>query len=215
MSKKAVIFDLDGTLLNTGVDLANAVNFSLAKNGRQTKSVPEIVAMVGNGVRNLVSRAFGEVDGDFLDGALADFKGYYKEHNTDFTVEYDGVTDMLKALKDRGIKTAIVSNKYDGAVKILAQKYFPNLIGVALGEDPSMPKKPAPDLMLKAVNELGVTVEDCIYVGDSEVDILTAKNANMPCISVSYGFKDKAFLVENGATVICDTVPQLKDLLIK
>lgn len=211
---KAVIFDLDGTLLDTSVDLANAVNYSLAKHGAKTHSTEKIVTMVGNGVKNLVTRAFSGFEVD-LDIALADFKDYYSKHNTDFTCEYFGVTDMLKRLKANGIKTAIVSNKYDGAVKLLAEKYFSGLIDCAYGEQPPLPKKPAPDLLFMAIKDLGVDAKDCVYVGDSEVDILTAKNANLNCISVSYGFKPKSFLVENHATVICETVPQLSKILLK
>ncbi len=212
---KAVIFDLDGTLLNTAQDLANAVNYALQLHGKKTHSVTDVIKMVGNGVKKLIINALGEGDKDIADDVLKDFKKYYGEHNADFTSEYDGVSEMLKTLKQRKIFTAIASNKYDGAVKKLSNAYFGDLIDVALGEGEKTSRKPNPDMLYSIVSALGVKLSDCVYVGDSDVDILTAKNAGMPCVSVSWGFRDKSFLVQNGATVIAETLPQLTEILLK
>ena len=212
---KAVIFDLDGTLLNTATDLANAVNYALDKHGKKTYSVPEVVKMVGHGVKNLISSALGSDDEEFVSEVLKDFKSYYGEHNADFTTAYDGVIDMLKTLKQNGIKTAIASNKYDGAVKKLSNIYFGDLIDIALGECENVARKPCPDMLNNALSYLGVNATDCVYVGDSDVDIITANNAGMDCVSVGWGFRDKAFLVQNGATVIAETVPQLTKTLLE
>ena len=211
---KAVIFDLDGTLLNTATDLANAVNYALKLHGKKTHSNADVIKMVGNGVKNLIIKALGD-DADIADEVLKDFKGYYGEHNADFTVEYDGVTDMLKTLKKQNVLTAIASNKYDGAVKKLSGIYFGDLIDVALGESEKVSRKPNPDMIFKIIKSLGVNACDCVYVGDSDVDIITAKNAGMPCVSVGWGFRDKSFLAQNGATVIAETVPQLTKILLE
>lgn len=212
---KAVIFDLDGTLLDTATDLANAVNYALNLHGKKSYSVPEVVKMVGHGVKNLISSALGSTDEGLISEVLKDFKGYYGEHNADFTIAYDGVIDMLKTLKQNGFLTAIASNKYDGAVKKLSSIYFGNLIDIALGECEGVKRKPCPDMLNNALSALGVKATDCVYVGDSDVDIITANNAGMPCISVGWGFRDKGFLVQNGATVIAETVPQLTKILLE
>ncbi len=216
MKVNAVIFDLDGTLLNTAPDLTSAVNHALKEIGKDVAySVEEVTDMVGNGVKNLITKALGEdVDDEKIANMLVAFKEYYANHLTDDTYAYDGVIDLLKKLKAKGIKTAIVSNKYDSAVKALSEKFFGDLIDVAIGEIDGVAKKPDRALVDMAINELGVDPEGCYYVGDSDVDINTAYNADLPCICVAWGFKGKDFLVDFGATVICETVSDIEFLLL-
>ena len=197
---KAIIFDLDGTLLDTLADLADAVNYALAKNGLPTRSQEEVRSFVGNGIVNLMHRAVGREHGGF-DAILNDFIEYYKAHCADKTQPYAGIEAMLTALKDRGVKTGILSNKADFATKALAKQYFDGLLCAAAGENEAagIRKKPAPDALLAMMKEFGVSEEETLYVGDSEVDIQTAQNAGVDCLSVAWGFKDESFLKEHGA----------------
>ena len=198
---KAVIFDLDGTLLDTLQDLANAVNAALTINGLPVRTVDEVRQFVGNGVRNLMIRAVpeGEKHPEF-EKILADFRTYYAEHCKDETKPYEGIMDLLENLQKRDIRMAIVSNKLDAAVKVLAEDYFGDYMVAAVGDSADMAKKPAPDMVFKALEELGVSKDEALYVGDSDVDIMTAMNAEMPCISVTWGFRDRAFLQFHGAS---------------
>lgn len=211
---KAVIFDLDGTLLDTSTDLASAVNYALNKNGYQTYTVKEIISFVGNGVKNLIKRALKNCEDDKIVGCvLGDFKDYYEKNNAVYTAPYEKITDLLKNLKTDGVITAVYSNKYDSAVKKLANKYFPNLINSAFGERDGYNKKPDATQLLEFMVSNGLDKKDCVYIGDSEVDILTAKNAGVNCISVCWGFKGKEFLVKNGAKLLAETVEELDELL--
>ena len=195
-----VIFDLDGTLLDTLDDLAAAVNFALKEYGLPLRTREEVRAFVGNGMLKLIERAVGDADVDIF-GVLTLFKVYYKDNCTKYTKPYDGILSLLKTLKEKGIKTAVVSNKADFAVKLLVKDYFGDLLLDAVGEneEAGLRRKPAPDTLLAVMKTLRATAEETVYVGDSEVDILTAKNAGVDCISVDWGFKDRAFLEENGA----------------
>ena len=210
MKYTTFIFDLDGTLLDTLEDLATAVNYALEKNGYPIRSIDEVQSFIGNGVANLMERALGGRV-DCFESALADFKEYYGAHCAVKTGLYDGIEEVLLAIKAAGKKCAVVSNKADFAVKILAKQYFDGLLGVAIGENEAagVRKKPAPDSVFLALKELGENGLGAVYIGDSEVDIQTAKNANIPCISVSWGMKTKAFLLENGAEVILDEPKEL------
>lgn len=211
---KAVIFDLDGTLLDTLQDLANAVNAALAENHMPVRTVEEVRSFVGNGVRNLMTKAIpdGE-DNPAFEKTFADFRTYYAEHCKDFTKPYEGIMPLLEALQQKGIQMAIVSNKLDSAVKVLAKEYFGEYISSAIGDMEGMAKKPAPDSVFKALAELGVSKEEAVYVGDSDVDIMTAMNAEMPCISVTWGFRDRAFLMFHGAGQFADTPEELGAVL--
>lgn len=195
-----IIFDLDGTLLDTLEDLTDAVNFALKSCGMPLRTIEEVRCFVGNGVRNLMLRAVpqGEENPRFEE-AFSFFKEYYGEHCNDKTRPYDGVMELMKTLKDRGYALGIVSNKIDSAVKELNGRYFADLIEVAIGEREGVLRKPAPDTVLTALQELGKNKENAIYVGDSEVDIATARNVGIPCISVLWGFRDQEFLKEQGA----------------
>ena len=208
---ETIIFDLDGTLLDTLDDLHDAVNAALTAFALPLRSKEEVRGFVGNGIANLMRRAIGEgVDVDF-DGALTVFKEYYKVHCKDKTAAYAGIMSLLQELKARGIKTAVVSNKADFAVKLLADEYFGDLLSVAVGENENagIRKKPAPDSLLSVMESLGAKKDTTVYVGDSEVDVLTAKNAGVDCLSVTWGFKDRAFLQENGARIFIDEPSQI------
>ena len=202
---KAVIFDLDGTLLNTLEDLKDATNAALASQGMPQCTLDQVRRYVGNGVRRLMIRAVpdGE-DNPLFEQTFAAFKAYYAEHCLDHTAPYPEILNVMKELKERGIKIAIVSNKLDSAVKELNEQFFSEYTSVAIGEMEGVARKPAPDMVEKALRELGVTKSDAIYVGDSDVDIQTAKNSGLECISVTWGFRDIPFLLEHGAKTMID-----------
>lgn len=213
---KTVIFDLDGTLLDTLDDLWAAVNAALVKFGLPTRTKEEVRSFVGNGIVKLMERSAGAVDREIFDGVMTEFKRYYGEHCADWTKPYDGIMPLLEKLKANGIATAVVSNKADFAVKKLSKAYFGELIKEAVGEDEAagIRKKPAPDSLLAVMQRLGAGTDSTVYVGDSEVDIQTAKNAGVACISVTWGFKDRAFLLENGATKLIDEPMKIFDEVI-
>lgn len=211
---KAVVFDLDGTLLDTLEDLAAATNWALRRNGLSERSLDEIRCFVGNGVRRLVERAVPEgTDETTFEQTFADFKAYYVDHCQDRTRLYDGIPEMLSALKARGYRLAIVSNKLQAGVDELYDRYFCDTVEVAIGERPEVQRKPAPDMVLLALKELGVTTDEAVYVGDSDVDLLTARNSGLPCISVLWGFRDKPFLQANGAETFAARPSEILTLL--
>lgn len=200
---KAVIFDLDGTLLNTLDDLADAVNWALETYNQPKRTIAEVRAFVGNGLRNLMNQAVpnGEKNPVFED-LFEEFREYYKSHCNIKTAPYEGVLELMKELKTRGIKMAIVSNKIDSGVKELNEIHFAEYVEVAIGERVGIARKPSPDSVNEALRILDVAKEDAIYVGDSGVDIQTAKNAGIGCVSVSWGFRDEAVLMEQGASIM-------------
>lgn len=208
-----VIFDLDGTLLDTLEDLKNATNFALRQCGMPERTLGEIRRFVGNGVRNLMIRAVpqGEENPEF-EHAFAVFKEYYGEHCNDATRAYDGIPELLRELKNGGYVMAIVSNKIDSAVQDLNHQYFPQ-VDIAIGDRENLKRKPEPDSVLLALEKLGRTREEAIYIGDSDVDLATAKNAGLPCISVLWGFRDREFLVECGATIFVEKPMEITDVL--
>ena len=214
MKIKAVIWDLDGTLLNTLDDLAASVNAALAMNGMPLRSTEEVRAFVGNGIRNLMMRAVpgGEANPAF-DKALEDFTRHYGAHSRDRTRPYDGILEMLDKLSAAGVKHAIVSNKIDFAVKELSRAYFGARMCAAIGDDPSRARKPAPDSVFAAMREMGVTAQETVYVGDSDVDVLTARNAGVPCVAVLWGFRDEACLRAAGAGRLAHTPDELREII--
>ena len=214
MNIKAVIWDLDGTLLNTLDDLAASVNAALAMNGMPLRSTEEVRAFVGNGIRNLMIRAVpgGEANPAF-DKALEDFIRHYGAHSRDRTRPYDGILETLDRLSAEGVKHAIVSNKIDFAVKALSRAYFGERMCAAIGDDPSRAKKPAPDSVFAAMREMGVTAQETVYVGDSDVDVLTARNAGVPCVAVLWGFRDEACLRAAGAERLARTPDELREII--
>ncbi len=207
----AVLFDLDGTLLNTIDDLAASANHVLEFLGLPVRSRSEIQSFVGNGIVKLISRILpGGADDPRFEAADREFRAYYNEHCADRTKPYPGILPLLENLKKDGYRTAIVSNKADFAVTKLSEIYFPGLIGAAVGEDGRMPKKPAPDMPRKALSAIKVPPERAVYVGDSEVDIQTAENAGIDCILVTWGFREEAFLRAQGAKVFASDPEELE-----
>lgn len=208
--KNTIIFDLDGTLLYTLEDLKNSTNYALEKYSMPKRTLDEIRTFVGNGIRLLIERAVPDGDKNPLfNDVFAAFKEHYSAHSLDCTRPYDGVIEMLEEVKRRGFKTAIVSNKIDSAVKELRDVFFPSLIDVAYGESPTVKRKPAPDTVYAALSELGSEVSESVYVGDSDVDVMTAKNAGMDLVAVSWGFRDKDLLKSMGAGTIIDKPQEL------
>lgn len=196
------IFDLDGTLLNTLGDLAASCNFALREMNMPQRTINEVRLFVGNGVGKLIERAVpAGTSEEVTEETLAIFRRHYLEHGLDSTMPYDGINELLTELKGRGKNVAVVSNKFYDATRNLCHHFFSDTITVAIGEKEGINKKPAPDTVFAALEELGVTNKDAVYVGDSEVDIQTARNCGIPCISVLWGFRDEDFLLENGATV--------------
>lgn len=216
MKTEAIIFDLDGTLLNTLEDLADSTNFALDKLNYQPHSTEEIKSFVGNGVAKLIERAIpnGRKNPDF-DKCLNIFKKHYSQNMYNKTKPYDNIINLLTELKRKNYKLAVVSNKFDSAVKELCEKYFPDLIDIAIGENEAMgiKKKPAPDTVLQVLDILKIDSHQAIYVGDSDVDIMTAKNSNMQCISVTWGFRNREFLIKNNAEIIIDNPKEIIDYL--
>ena len=197
---KAVVFDLDGTLLDTLDDLCGAVNAALEKYSFPMRTKEEVRSFIGNGIRLLVGRAMGDCSHPQLDVVLDEFKRYYAEHCKDETRPYEGIMPLLERLKAAGVLIGVLSNKADFATKTLVKEYFGAVIDEAAGENEAagIQKKPAPDALYAMMTKLGVTREETLYVGDSEVDIQTAKNAGVDCVCVLWGFKDEAFLRANG-----------------
>ena len=213
---KAVVFDLDGTLLDTLEDLTDSVNAALLAFGGSPKSIEQIRAYVGNGIRNLMLRCVeGGEDHPEFEQIFQAFREHYKHNSRNKTKPYDGVTELLRTLKNDGYLLAIVSNKADFAVKDLNAYYFKEFGMAAVGEREGVARKPAPDAVWSALNELGVSPEQAVYVGDSEVDVKTAANANLPCISVLWGFREKQFLKEHGAVCFAETAGDIPALLEK
>lgn len=212
--KIGILWDLDGTLLDTLQDLADATNHTLEQYGFPKRSLEEVRQFVGNGARQLIALSMGAEGNDpRVDEVLESYQVYYKAHSQVKTKPYEGILDALKTLGEK-YPMAIVSNKPDGAVKILCQQYFPGIY--ARGESADCPRKPAPDMVFKAMADIGV--EKCIYVGDSDVDVLTASNAGMPCLSVTWGFRDRDELEKAGAKYLCEkpeTLPQMMETAVK
>ena len=207
-----IIFDLDGTLLNTLDDLAASTNHALRACGYPARTTEEVRRFVGNGVGKLIERAVpaGTATEDMA-RCLTLFRRHYADHCLDCTVPYPGIQAMLSELHRRDIAMAIVSNKLQPAVAELNQRFFAPTISIAVGETEQLRRKPAPDMLQQAMRLMGVTAADTIYIGDSDVDILTAQAAHLPCISVTWGFRDRDFLLQHGATTLISTPQQLID----
>lgn len=202
MNYKACIFDLDGTLLDTLADLAASVNYALRAHHLPQHTLSDVRRFVGNGVRVLMERAVpGGADNPRFDAVLATFRQHYLHHSLDTTRPYDGIPSLLVELRQRGVRTAVVSNKFDAATKELCRHFFADTVEVAIGEHEAegIRRKPAPDTVVEAMRQLGVAPAAAVYVGDSDVDIATAHNSGIPCISVLWGFRDRDFLLAHGA----------------
>ena len=210
MVYNTVIFDLDGTLLDTLMDLKDSLNYVLVKNGFPARTAREVRSFLGHGVKVLLTSSLpeGTAAAD-MERCLREFKERYAQHLQDKTRPYDGVLPLLKALADMGVRTAIVSNKFDRAVKMLGREYFDGLVESAVGESETVRRKPSPDGVLTAIGELSGKPETTLYVGDSEVDVMTAKNAGVACVGVTWGFRDREVLEEAGADYMIDRPEEL------
>lgn len=212
--KHAVIFDLDGTLLNTLGDLRAATNHALEVRGLPPHSMEEIRQFIGNGIRLLICRAMPEGTPEAeIDAALDDFKAYYAAHIHDRTVPYDGIPQLLTALRKRGIKVAVLSNKIDSASQQLIEYFFPGKTDVVFGEHVGVPRKPDPTSCRMVMQQLGVQPEQVLYVGDSGTDMQTAKNAGLYAVGVTWGFRSKEVLLEYGADILVHRPEQILQIL--
>lgn len=215
MKYNTAIFDLDGTILDTLADLRDSVNFALIKNGLPVRTTDEIRAFVGNGIRLLIERSVPcNTDNDIVDKCFLDFKEHYKTNSVNLTKPYEGICETLNELKKSGVKLAVVSNKADFAVQGLVEKYFPDLFDFAVGEREGVRRKPHPDSVLEVLRELSIRKNEAVYIGDSEVDIETAKNAGLPCIAVTWGFRDKNVLVAGSPEYIIDKPSQITEIIL-
>ena len=216
MKYKAVLFDMDGTVLDTLGDLAAAVNHTLREFSMPERSIAEVTAALSNGAAYLIAHTVPDgTPKELTDKVLAAYAPYYDAHCDILTGPYDGIVPLMQKLRGKGVKLAVISNKQDTAVKPLAEKYFPGLLEIAVGESAEVRRKPNPDAVLAALRHIGVEREDAIYVGDTEVDLQTARNAGMECASVDWGFRTREQLVEIGAEHIFDTVQELEEYLLK
>lgn len=210
-----IVFDMDGTVLDTLEDLTVSMNYVLSKFGMPEHKLEEYRLFFGNGVGEALRLSLPEgTSEDIIDEMLPVFKEHYDAHCLDKTGPYDGILDVMRELKLRGYKTAIVSNKIDSAVKELHQRFFGDSVDIAIGEQPGINRKPAPDMVNLALKELGSSKEESVYIGDSEVDFMTAENSGLPCISVLWGFRDKDFLIEQGAYCFAEKPQDIIDILI-
>lgn len=209
-----IIFDLDGTILDTLGDLADSVNFALSSNDLPERTYEEIRSFVGNGIRNLIERSVpAGTAATLTDKVFLDFKSWYKNHCKVKTRPYKGICGLLEKLKEAGYKMTIVSNKADNAVQELFEEFFADTITSAYGERAGIPRKPEPDIIRLALKEMNSDAERTVYIGDSEVDYITAENAGLNLIMVSWGFRDKDELSKLGAKYIADTPSELLDLI--
>lgn len=207
MRYKTIIFDLDGTLLNTLDDLAAATNYALAQHQLPARSTDEVRRFIGNGIRKLIERAVPPgTQQSTQEAVFASFNAYYKEHCSDSTRPYEGTLKLLENLRHAGCKTAIVSNKADYGVQALAAQYFASCLDAACGERAGIARKPAPDMLLAVMQKLEAVPATTIYVGDSDTDLETAKNAGIACIGACWGFRGRAFLEQHGAQLLADNI---------
>lgn len=207
---KTYIFDLDGTLLDTLNDLHASCNYALKVHGMPIRTKEEVRQFVGNGVKKLMERAIPNgLDNPLFEDTLQTFRQHYLLHNLDTTRPYPGIMEMLDKLKEQGKNIAVVSNKFYTATQDLCKHFFGDTIQVAIGEREDIKKKPAPDTVLEALRQLQATKQDAVYVGDSDVDVETARNSGIPCISVLWGFRSKSFLLSHGATTFIESPSEL------
>ena len=217
--RKTLIFDLDGTLMNTLQDLYLSTNYALRTHGYPERKLEEVRMFVGNGVRKLIERAmpdgsFQGTDDEAFQQCFDTFRQHYVQHCQDNTTLYPGISELLTTLKERGYQMAIVSNKLQAGVTELYEAQFRDTISVAIGEAPDVQRKPAPDMVEKALSQLHSEKSDAIYIGDSDTDLKTAENAGLPCISVLWGFRDKPFLLQHGAKIFAETPTDILKVLI-
>lgn len=215
MSYKLAIFDLDGTILDTLEDLADSVNFALSVHSYPLRTIAEIQSFIGNGVSKLIERSVpAGTDKSVEKEVLADFRAHYKTNFTNKTKPYNGISEMLQHIRSEGCRTAVLSNKSDPFVKELCKLYFDGCFDCTAGEKEGIPRKPAPDGVVEILKNLGFSAKECVYIGDTEVDISTAKNAGMDCISVDWGFRTREELVSFGGERIVSDTEELATLIL-
>ncbi len=215
MSYKLAIFDLDGTLLDTLEDLKNSVNFALALNGFPTRNLDEIRSFIGSGARHLCTCSLPvDTSDEIITKVMSDFQAHYKDNGENATRPYDGICKMLADIRKAGVKTAVLSNKPDQAVVPLCEHYFPSLIDFAAGEIVGIPRKPSPDGVLRILEHFGTKKSEAVFIGDSDTDVITAKNADLDVIAVTWGFRAVACLKEAGATVFANSTEELTHIII-
>ena len=216
MKYKLALFDMDGTILDTLEDLTDATNVIMEKYGYPTHGIDAVRSFVGNGLRKLIERATpADTDAAKIDAMLADFKVYYADHCADKTHPYDGVREMIARLRDKGILTAVVSNKVDEGVQELVKEYFPGLFDLAVGERPDVKPKPAPDMVFSALERMGIDIREAVFIGDSDVDLKTAQNAGIDGIFVDWGFRTPEVLRSLGAEIVVSTPEQVEALILQ
>ncbi len=216
MKYKLALFDMDGTILDTLEDLTDATNVIMEQYGYPTHGIDAVRSFVGNGLRKLIERATpADTAADKIDAMLADFKVYYADHCADKTHPYDGVREMIARLRDKGILTAVVSNKVDEGVQELVKEYFPGLFDLAVGERPDVKPKPAPDMVFSALERMGVDIREAVFIGDSDVDLKTAQNAGIDGIFVDWGFRTPEVLRSLGAEIVVSTPGQVEALILQ
>ena len=215
MRYKAVLFDMDGTVLDTLDDLADSVNRSLREFGLPEVSRFQVGQSLGNGAKYLIRHCLPEGSDEALcEQVLSFYKPWYDAHCRIKTKPYDGILQLMETLRADGVSQAIISNKPDSAVQELAEAFFPGLMDVVIGESPAVKRKPSPDTVLAAASQMGLMASDCVYIGDTEVDLETARNAGMDCIPVSWGFRTEEQLRAAGAEEIIRSPEDLKKKLL-
>ncbi len=215
MAYKLAIFDLDGTILDTLEDLADATNFALREHGYPERTIEEVRRFVGNGIRRLIERAVpGELTTEEIDGVHNTFSAYYQQHCADKTRPYEGILQLLERLRAAGCLTAVVSNKADAAVQPLCRHYYKGLFDYAVGERAGIRRKPAPDSVQEVLRRLRVDPADAVYIGDSEVDIQTAANAGLDSIIVTWGFRERTFLESQGGRRFVDRPEEIEGIVL-
>ena len=214
MRYRAVLYDMDGTVLDTLADLTDSVNYTLRRFSMPERTAAEVRRFLGNGALHLIKEAVpAGTDEKTVQEVLDFYKPYYDAHCRIKTAPYDGIPQLMEKLREAGVRQAVVSNKPDTAVRELAAVFFPGLLESAVGESASVRRKPCPDTVEAAMRVMGLEKRDCGYVGDSEVDIATARNAGMDCISVAWGFRDEPELVAAGASCIVHSAEELYEKL--
>ncbi|MDD7295624.1 MAG: HAD family hydrolase [Oscillospiraceae bacterium] len=216
MQYQLAIFDMDGTILNTLQDLTNSLNAALAKSGYPQHTAEEVRFFVGNGIRKLIERGVpAGTPVEQIDTVHHDFTAHYQVHCADTTQPYDGIPELLQTLRRAGCKTAVVSNKADYAVQELCKQYFDGMFDFAVGEREKILKKPAPDSVNEVLQKLQIDRKQAVYIGDSDVDVQTAKNAAMDGIFVEWGFRSKEFLLEHGAVLTVSAPNEIAHIILE
>lgn len=208
--KKLYIFDMDGTILNTIDDIAGAINYVLDMHGYPRHTVDEVKSFVGNGLKRALELSLPDgVAGDVLNQLFTELVAYYNEHSNIMTRPYEGIVEVIHRLREQGKIVAVVSNKRVEAVRDLCDIYFAGCFDMALGDQDGIARKPAPDMTNMVIEHYGILKDKCVYIGDSDVDLMTARNTEIDCIAVTWGFRTREFLVEHGATMIIDRPEEL------